>query len=204
MSNKLDWKVTIIASFCTIFAVNSASGAGGVFMSVGQQTTQPIGHYNFCNTHPSQCSIRSNQTAPMTLSDERWFELQQVNDLVNTAIVPATDYQIFGVEELWAYPATRGDCEDFALLKQRLLAERGWPMSSLLITVVTRPDGQGHAVLTVRTDRGDLVLDNLDSDVRLWTDTTYRYVKRQSEQNTGRWVSINDGRTTTVGYVADR
>lgn len=204
MSNKLNWKVTIFASICSLFAVNSASGAGGAFMPVGQQTTQPIGHYNFCNTRPAECSIRSSQTAPMALSEQRWVELQQVNDLVNGAIVPATDYEIFGVEEFWNYPGTRGDCEDFVLLKQRILAERGWPISSLLITVVMRPDGQGHAVLTVRTDRGDLVLDNLDSDVRLWNDAPYRFVKRQSEQNTGRWVSIYDGRTTAVAYVANR
>jgi len=137
------------------------------------------------------------------LTDARWSALQQVNNLVNTAITPATDLEMFGVEEMWNYPGTRGDCEDYALLKRRILIEQGWPVGDLLITVVTRPDGQGHAVLTVRTDRGDFVLDNLVSEVRLWSDTPYLFVKRQSEANTGRWVSIDDGRGAVVQYVGE-
>ena len=172
-------------------------------MSVGQQTSQLIGHYQFCAVRSEECSIRSGQLPPTLLSEARWIELQHINNLVNAAIVPATDLDMFGVEELWNYPGARGDCEDYVLLKRRILVEQGWPISSLLITVVLRPDGQGHAVLTVRTDRGDLVLDNLASEIRLWSDTPYLFVKRQSEQNTGRWVSIDDGRDAVVRYVGE-
>ncbi len=62
-----------------------------------------------------------------------------------------------------AYPPTAGDCEDIALLKRRDLIEKGWPVGALLMTVVRQANGEGHAVLTVLTDRGDLVLDNLKS-----------------------------------------
>lgn len=139
----------------------------------------------------------------MVLTDANWAQLQQVNTLVNAAITPATDLEMFGIEEMWNYPGTRGDCEDYVLLKRRILMEQGWPVADLLITVVRRPDGQGHAVLTVRTDRGDFVLDNLVSQVRLWSDTPYLFVKRQSESNTGRWVSIDDGRGAVVQYVGE-
>jgi predicted transglutaminase-like cysteine proteinase len=194
----------VFAGAILAFTMMSGTASGvtsAAFMPIGQQTSQPIGHYQFCLSHADECSIRSAQSSPMALTDLRWSELQQVNSLVNSAIVPATDMEMFGVEELWNYPAARGDCEDYVLLKRRILAEQGWPLSDLLITVVLRPDG--HAVLTVRTDRGDLVLDNLVSEVRLWSDTPYLYVKRQSEQNTGRWVSIEDGRDTVVRYVGE-
>ena len=47
------------------------------------------------------------------------------------------------------------------LEKRRDLMSKGISLTDLLITVVRKPDGEGHAVLTVRTDEGDYVLDNL-------------------------------------------
>lgn len=108
---------------------------------------------------------------------------------------------MFGSEEVWIYPTTMGDCEDFVLLKRRELIDHGWPIGSLLVTVVRQKNGDGHAVLTVLTDRGDLVLDNLESQVKIWTQTEYRYVKRQSEFDTGRWMAIDDARTPSVGSL---
>lgn len=167
-------------------------------MTLGIITSQPIGHHEFCQVSPTECNIRSSETGPVVLTDALWSQLVAVNDLVNDAIVPATDMELFGQPEVWAYPATRGDCEDYVLLKQRMLADIGWPISALLITVVRRPDGEGHAVLTVRTDQGDLVLDNLERDVRLWGDTAYAFIKRQSEHNTGRWIAVEDGRAGDI------
>ena len=70
-------------------------------------------------------------------------------------------------------PTDRGDCEDYALLKQKLLIERGWPSSSLLMTVVRDEKGEGHAVLTARTSQGDFVLDNKVEAVKLWNRSGY-------------------------------
>ena len=75
------------------------------------------------------------------------------------------------------------------------------PLSNLLMTVVRKPNGEGHAVLTVRTDKGDLVLDNLTDKVRLWSETGYRYLKRQASDNTGHWVSIIGGDESLVSSV---
>ncbi len=193
---------------CVLWAVvMSTTAAAGTnsspFMDVGRVTSQPIGHYQFCLLRPSECGLNSNPPQLVALTDHRWEQLQQVNNLVNVAIRPATDLDMFGVPELWIYPATRGDCEDCVLLKRRILTEGGWPVDSLLITVVVRPDGQAHAVLTVRTDRGDLILDNLDSNIQLWSHTPYVFVKRQSDENTGRWVSIEDGRDAVVRFVGE-
>ena len=193
---------TFISATVSLIASNAfALDTTIAFMPMGRETSQPIGHYVFCQENPGECSVRSSQTDPVLLDDRSWDVLQQVNNAVNAAIRPATDQEIFGVDERWVYPTVWGDCEDFVLLKQRMLVENGWPVSSLLITVVLQPNGEGHAVLTVRTDRGDLVLDNLDPRIRVWNETEYLFVKRQSERNSGGWVSIDDRRQTVAQYV---
>ena len=68
-------------------------------------------------------------------------------------------------------------------------------------TAVRKPDGEGHAVLTVRTDEGDFILDNLSDTVKPWEATGYRYLKRQSTTHTGRWVSVREGNPPMVGSV---
>ena len=107
-------------------------------------------------------------------------------------IEPATDLAVWGHEEWWEYPSTRGDCDDMMLLKRRDLIALGWPVGALLMTVVRQPSGEGHAVLTVLTDRGDLILDSLYPRIEVWSATGYQFVKRQSEYDTGRWVAIGD------------
>lgn len=170
-------------------------------MLTGGLTSQPIGHYEFCKKNPDECRIRPRDSGPARVSDNVWNMIVSVNHSVNRAVRPMNDIDIYGKEEVWAYPKGVGDCEDYVLEKRRLLANRGLSLSNLLITVVRKPDGEGHAVLTVRTDRGDFVLDNLTDKVRLWTDTGYRFLKRQANDNTGRWVSIREDQTTLVGSV---
>jgi len=66
---------------------------------------------------------------------------------------------------------------------------------------VRKPDGEGHAVLTVRTMDGDFILDNLDERVRLWSETPYRFMKRQADYDSGRWVKIENSTDVLVGAV---
>ncbi len=195
---------------CSAFAVAVLAGSanvaasetsGGKSMIIGGVTSQPIGHYEFCQRNLVECSIRLSSSPAPELSAQGWAAIEEVNRSVNKRIAPRTDKQIFGQEEVWAYPTTEGDCEDYALLKRRELARRGFSLSDLLITVVRKPDGEGHAVLTVRTAKGDFVLDNLQADVRAWNETSYVYVKRQSSSDTGRWVSIESGKDVPVGSV---
>lgn len=164
------------------------------YMTVTSRTSQPIGHYEFCQDHLDECSVRTAAPKPVKLTQPLWNELIGANDAVNAAVTPRTDIDLYGVEERWAYPAAFGDCEDYALLKRRLLIDKGWPAAELLVTVVRQRHGDGHAVLTVRTDRGDLILDNLESRILVWVDTDYQYVKRQSEFDSGQWMAISDGR----------
>ena len=122
---------------------------------------------------------------------ERLSELDEINRAVNRAIAPVTDMELYGVSERWVIPVDRGDCEDYALLKRQTLIKRGWPVSSLLMTVVRDENGDGHAVLTARTAQGDFILDNKVDAVKMWHQTPYDYVMRQSFIDPKVWVSLN-------------
>jgi predicted transglutaminase-like cysteine proteinase len=163
----------------------------------------PYGFVRFCDGHPDECQSSSNSNdARFVATPERLSELDEINRAVNKLIEPATDNEIYGVNELWTLPSDRGDCEDFALLKRRLLMERGWPASSLLMTVVRDEKNEGHAILTARTTQGDFVLDNKNEEVRLWTQTPYHYVMRQSYINPRVWVSLDPSDAAASSSVA--
>lgn len=178
----------------------SMSAFAATHMTTGGRTSQPIGHAYFCEQLPRECAVRSKKRMAPKLTRKRWKDLVEVNSQSNSSVEPVTDFDLYGVEEHWTYPKSYGDCEDYVLLKRYMLLQRGWPESSLLITVVKQQNGDGHAVLTVRTDRADYVLDNLDGTVRQWDKTPYRFLKRQSTKHTGRWTKIKDRRGQVASY----
>jgi predicted transglutaminase-like cysteine proteinase len=135
------------------------------------------------------------------MSGQVWRDIVAVNASINAAVQPMNDFDVYGTDEVWAYPDGVGDCEDYVLEKRRQLMRRGLALSNLLITVVRKPDGEGHAVLTVRTTEGDFVLDNLTDEVRQWHMTGYRFLKRQAVDHTGHWVSIREGNEALVSSV---
>ena len=187
----------LIAFIVSAFASQAGASPAAVMRVIGK-ANPPIGHYEFCQTYQSECQPTSLDAGPMKLTEERWKTMLDVNYTVNTTITPMTDMEIYGVEERWAYPTTVGDCEDFVLLKRKMLMNKGFSASNLLITVVLQPNGEGHAVLTVRTDRGDFILDNMRNKVMNWSETEYTYLKRQDTANPGRWMKIQDGRATNA------
>ncbi len=189
------------AFFLMCIAAYAEADVSTMIMKTGGRTSQPIGHYEFCQTYQNECRIKSSNDTPISLTTKTWNLLVQVNSQVNAQIRPETDMDIWGKAEVWSYPTTVGDCEDYVLLKRKLLNEGGIPFSNLLITVVRQMNGEGHAVLTVRTSQGDYILDNLESRIRPWNETNYDYLKRQSTKNTGAWVSINDDRQVLVGSI---
>ena len=168
----------------------SAASSDQLFMKTGERAPQPVGHYRFCEVHPSECRPTTSDRKTPFLTEVGWHAIEEVNASVNRRIIQVTDEAYYGKLELWTYPKSAGDCEDFALLKKRELKARGFKESDLLMTVVKKPDGSGHAILTVHTSEGDFVLDNLDDRVRLWRQTPYRFEKRQSSTDAGQWVVI--------------
>jgi predicted transglutaminase-like cysteine proteinase len=79
-----------------------------------------------------------------------------------------------------------------------MLIQSGWPQEALLVTVVRDKRDEGHAVLTVTTDKGDYILDNQNEDILLWSKTGYRFVKRQSQSDPNMWVSLGNPRPAIV------
>jgi len=162
------------------------------------QTSIPIGHAEFCKTRRNECEKNPNPISAMKLTQDRWQELLNINSRYNSAIVPVTDMDLYGVEEFWTYANGYGDCEEYVLDKRRALTSMGWPASILLISVLRQASGEGHAVLMVRTDRGDLILDNQSALIKVWNETPYLFLKRQSQADSGKWVDIYDQRSSVV------
>ncbi|MEQ1653414.1 MAG: transglutaminase-like cysteine peptidase [Hyphomicrobium sp.] len=172
------------------------------FMRVFANAQPPYGFVRFCEVQPDECMSGLADDLRFQATPERLSELDEVNRTVNHEIEPATDAEIYGVNELWTLPKARGDCEDFALLKRHRLMERGWPSNSLLITVVRDEKNEGHAILTARTSQGDFVLDNKIEAVRLWNQTPYHFVMRQSYIDPKVWVSLDATDIATPGVMA--
>jgi predicted transglutaminase-like cysteine proteinase len=146
--------------------------------SVG--TAKPLlGWTQFCEKFRSECTVDVTEADKIDLTPQAWKGIKAV-----------TDADHFGVVDTWGFPDDgKGDCEDFQLLKRRLLVEAGLPRRAMRMTVVIDEIGEGHAVLMVRTNRGDFVLDNKISSVLPWHRTGYVYIKRESQDAMG-WVSL--------------
>jgi predicted transglutaminase-like cysteine proteinase len=185
------------------FAFLAAATAGmaderPLFISAGDATRAPIGWIEFCTETPRECAGRPTQPRDVVLTVQAWKDLERVNLWVNTHVKPMTDMEHWGVVEKWSYPDDGyGDCEDYVLQKRRMLIQAGWPREALLITVVRDKHGDGHAILTVKTDKGEYILDNQVDDILLWSDTGYRFVKRQSQSDPNVWISLGDPRSAT-------
>jgi predicted transglutaminase-like cysteine proteinase len=189
--------LAVIATLLGISASMCVSAKAGdvLYASLGETARAPIGWVEFCAENASECHGGTSQPRDIVLSQTAWRDLLRVNKWVNETIKPITDMDHWGVIEKWSLPTDGyGDCEDYVLLKRKMLVDAGWPREALLITVVRDKKGEGHAVLTVKTDKGEFVLDNQNENVLAWTETGYRFVKRQSQSDPNVWVSLGDSR----------
>lgn len=197
----------ILSAMATANAYTSTTlgqDASSPFMREFGRSLPPIGHVNFCRTNPADCVRKGPKRATVELSLKRKADLRTVNDLVNRMVKPVSDMTLYGRLEHWTYPEGMGDCEDYVLLKQRLLIERGWPKSALLITVVRDENNEGHAVLTARTSQGDFLLDNKRAEIMTWNESAYSFIKRQSNRDPKDWISLTrPGRLPQQRATAD-
>ena len=181
------------------------AGERVTYASVGDQTRPPIGWVEFCADNPEDCRSGPTQPRDIVLTQAAWKDLLRVNRWVNDQVKPMTDLDHWGVVERWSYPTDNyGDCEDYVLLKRKLLIDAGWPREALLITVVRDKKGEGHAVLTVKTNKGEFILDNQNEEVVAWTETGYRFVKRQSQSDQNMWVALGDNRPAAAATASAR
>jgi predicted transglutaminase-like cysteine proteinase len=200
-NNILKIAVAGLSLFLGTGTMIESAAATNSHMATTGKTLQPIGHQRFCRKFTSECSVSSSKTKATKLNQKRWKQMVEINTQINLSVEPVTDLEYYNKEEHWTYPKNYGDCEDYVLLKRYMLMQMGWPTSSLLITVVKQTNGDGHAVLTVRTDKADFILDNLRMKIRPWFKTEYRYLKRQSVKHTGTWSKIRDRRKRLAQYM---
>jgi predicted transglutaminase-like cysteine proteinase len=161
-----------------------------------------LGWVRFCERHPRECEVDTTEPATITLSSRQWQTIVSVNRQVNNNVKAMTDQAHWGVADSWDFPNDgAGDCEDYQLLKRKLLAEAGLPRRAMRMTVVIDEKREGHAVLMIRTDRGDFILDNKTNSVLPWHQTGYIYVKREGQDGSA-WVSL--GGATSPMVTANR
>jgi predicted transglutaminase-like cysteine proteinase len=178
-------------------ALASLPQASAPALKVGE--ARPLAAWTeFCRRMPAECTIDSTEPAEVALTAKVWQTITLTNRHVNAAVKPVTDQDHWGVADRWDLAEDGyGDCEDYQLLKRKLLAEAGFPRRAMRMTVVIDEKNEGHAVLMVRTDRGDIILDNKTDAVLPWFQTGYVFVKRES-QDAVAWVSLGGAISPTV------
>ena len=140
----------------------------------------PLGYQLMCLKTPAEC--RGGGAAKQRLNSDEMSTLKKVNTSVNRKIKPRYD----GDADVWSVNATSGDCEDYVLAKRRALIKAGFSASALRIAYVKTRSGQDHAVLVVKSNKGDLVLDNLTNQVKPLSQSGLRVIS-MSGKDPKKW-----------------
>lgn len=154
-------------------------------------TLAPLAFVKFCMNYPSECRQPRMifRGGPVKLDDERYADLVDVNRDVNAAIRPQRNLRGVAYEEWLINPAS-GDCNDYAVTKKHALRARGWPDHALFLSEVVTSWGEHHLVLIVRTDKGDLVLDNMTGAIRPVAQVRYQWVRAQKPGAPMSWHDV--------------
>jgi predicted transglutaminase-like cysteine proteinase len=157
-------------------------------ISFGNGAVEPFGEFMLCRRNPSVCRPRAargvaTSQGQVRLTPDLLQRINAVNLQTNAAIVPAAETN----GDVWKVGGRTGDCEDYALAKRAKLLQMGFPSSAVLIATAYQRSGAYHAILVVRTDRGDFVLDNLSKAIKPWDRTGYRFEMIQSPENPRSW-----------------
>lgn len=192
----------LIAMLVALFGATLAHAEGRAYLTEYGYERPLRGWVEFCETHSQDCFAHTGGALGtgmrITLGDTEWRMLREVNNWVNQNVKPLPDPDHWGVSEKWSYPDDGyGDCEDYVLLKRRMLIEMGWPREVLRITMVFNKQLKDkHAVLTVPvTDEHgrpmDLVLDNLWLAIETVDKAAERYdFLRRQKEDPMVWVSL--------------
>ena len=184
----------MLAGWGLLQSPTQAQSVQSTFIAVGERTLVPYGWLEFCSRYAGECNADTRSETEIRLSPTAYRRIAQINRAVNAEIKAVSDSDQWGVVDRWDYPSTgKGDCEDYVLLKRRLLIDEGFSPRALLVTVVRDERGDGHAVLTVKTNQGEFILDNLRDGVKPWTASPYKFVKRQSQNDPNLWVDLTGG-----------
>jgi predicted transglutaminase-like cysteine proteinase len=162
-----------------------------------EPTLAPMAFTKFCFRYPTECETTAGSFAifsatPIVLTQERHAQLAAVNSAVNRDIAPRAA-STSPAHENWLIKPNAGDCNDYAVTKRHELLAKGWPSRALLLTEVALPTGEHHLVLVVRTNEGDLVLDNLKPDLRSVAKDgrKYKWMRMETALNPNNWAIVH-------------
>ncbi len=175
----------IISVLATILSIIPAESFAGSTLPASRSIGAPVGFPSACSRYAWLCHNRGGRE----IADEQAMSLlQQINRQVNATVRPATDLSTMGKSEFWSLPVNnRGDCEDYVLLKLKILLDAGFPSNKLSMSVVIDHAGGNHVVLLARLKSGDYVLDNLSGRVKPWASTGYTFLASQNFNNKSAW-----------------
>jgi predicted transglutaminase-like cysteine proteinase len=200
------WVVAVAAATFIVGGLQSASanliGMPGMLGQIAKRisfsnfTLPPMAFTQFCLRYESQCKPQKIifRGGPVQMTEKRWDDLKEVNRNVNAAIAPQPNTEGLAAEK-WLINPANGDCNDYAVSKRFELLKRGWPARAVLLSEVKTSWGEGHLILVVRTSAGDLVLDNLTSQIRSWTHVPYHWVRMQTPKNPNFWALLGSSRS---------
>ncbi len=143
----------------------------------------PLGFQILCVQTPEACT--SSPADRTSYSPRTMQMISAINRQVNNTIIAKNDVGM----DRWVINPQQGDCEDYVLTKRAQLVSSGLPMSALRIATALTSSGVGHAVLVLRTDRGDLILDNLTNAIKPWGKTDLNMLTI-SGANPEKWFNI--------------
>ncbi|MBE7731947.1 transglutaminase-like cysteine peptidase [Devosia faecipullorum] len=163
----------LVLLFAALFSLgltaSVSADVGRARMTLQGSANAPLGYQVFCLSNPPHC--RGGGASEVRHTDQLVTLLQSINSQVNRAISPRSDRK-----DVWSVGVSQGDCEEYALAKRLALIRHGVAASAVRIAMAKTGDGEWHAVVVVRTDVGDLVLDNLTSHIKNWDETGLHWI----------------------------
>lgn len=161
--------ISLALTFCVPGQASFAIGANGKAprVSMSGTATPPLGLQIFCLQHAKFCA--GGPAKEVVLDTSTLRAMSAINRSVNASIRPQVRRT-----QVWELGARVGDCKDYAMNKRAQLLARGFPAGALRLAVGFTSRGEGHAVLVVRTNEGDLVLDNLSGEIKPFNRTGHQ------------------------------
>lgn len=147
-----NWSLLLIFGSLTLAVVAALFWLASAAFSL-VSAAEPIAFSIYCMDHLDECPTKGPRfvrySAPLMQL------VSKVQTQVNGAIIPRRE-----TVDVWSADVSSGDCDDYVMTKRRRLIQAGVPATAMRV-VVSRRSGEGHVVLVLRTDKGEIILDNL-------------------------------------------
>ena len=155
------------------------------------------GQAGFCERLSSECAGRYTNTNVVVADDAFMERLREMNMTTNLMVRGINDADYYPEIDYWTIAVNAGDCEDYVLAKRATLRSWGVPENAMSLAYVTIPEDMApkgsvldHAVLVLRTNTGDWILDNVRNSVLLPYQTRYEFHSATSFENFTEWKTL--------------